>query len=81
MNYELSLKWIITFQFIKQHVRINTSYRIGFCSVLQNYAVSCEHIFPSNICVEYEFKNFEQYFNVFWWKKQPFEKKQEKVQQ
>ena len=31
--------------------------------------------FPFNIYVEYEFKNFEHYFNVFWWKKQPFEKK------
>ena len=37
--------------------------------------------FLFNIYVEYEFKNFEHYFNVFWWKKQPFEKKQEKVQQ
>ena len=37
--------------------------------------------FPFNIYVEYEFKNFEQYFNVFRWKKQLFEKKQEKVQQ
>ena len=51
------------------------SYRIGFCSVSQNYTVWCEHTFPSNIYVEYEFKNFEHYFNLFWWKKQPFEKK------
>ena len=31
--------------------------------------------FSFNIYVEYEFKNFGHYFNVFWWKKQPFEKK------
>ena len=30
------------------------------------------------IYVEYEFKNFEHYFNVFWWKKQPSEKKKYK---
>ena len=30
--------------------------------------------FPFNIYVEYEFKNFEHYFNVFWWKKQPSQK-------
>ena len=54
------------------------SYRIGFCSVSQNYTVWCEHTFPSNIYVEYEFKNFEHYFNLFWWKKQPFEKKKNK---
>ena len=52
-----------------------TSYRIGFCSVSQNCTVWCEHTFPSNIYVEYEFKNFEHYFNVFWWKNQRFEKK------
>ena len=34
--------------------------------------------FPFNIYVEYEFKNFEHYFNVFWLEKQPSEKKQEK---
>ena len=58
-----------------------TSYRIGLCSASQNYTVWCEHTFPSNIYAEYKFKNFKHYFNVFWWKKQPFEKKQEKVQQ
>ena len=31
--------------------------------------------FPFNIYVEYEFKSFEHYFNVFWWKKEPLEKK------
>ena len=34
--------------------------------------------FPFNIYVEHEFKNFEHYLNVFWWKKQLFEKKQNK---
>ena len=55
-----------------------TSYRIAFCPVSQNYTVWCEHTFPSNIYVEYEFKTFEHYFNVFWWKKQPFEKNKRK---
>ena len=36
--------------------------------------------FTFNIYVKYDFKNFENCFNMFWWKKQPFEKK-EKVQQ
>ena len=31
--------------------------------------------FLFDIYVEYEFKNFEHYFNVFWRKKLPFEKK------
>ena len=30
--------------------------------------------FAFDIYEEYEFKNFEHYFNVFWWKKQPFQK-------
>ena len=51
-----------------------TSYCIGFCSVSQNYGMMWTH-FPFNIYVEYEFKNFGHYFNVFWWKKQPSEKK------
>ena len=34
--------------------------------------------FPFNIYVEYESKNFERYFNVFSWKKQPFGKKKRK---
>ena len=37
--------------------------------------------FPFYIYVEYKFKSFEHHFNVFSWKKQPSEKKLEKVQQ
>ena len=38
------------------------------------YSMMWTH-FPFDIYVGYEFKNFEHYFNVFWWKKHPFEKK------
>ena len=52
-----------------------TSYRIGFCSISQNYTVWCEY-FAFNIYVEYELKNFEQYFNLFWWEKTHLKKKE-----
>ena len=49
------------------------SYRFLF-GFTKLYGMMWTH-FPFNIYVEYEFRNFEHYFNVFWWKKQPFEKK------
>ena len=57
---------------ISGHVHI-ISYRFLF-RFTKLYGMMWTH-FPFNIYVEYEFKNFEHYFNVFWWKKQPIWKK------
>ena len=51
-----------------------TSYRIGLLRFAKLHSMMWTH-FPFDIYVGYEFKNFEHYFNVFWWKKHPFEKK------
>ena len=65
-----------------------TSYHKFLFYFTKLYGMMWTH-FPFNIYVEYEFKNFEHYFDMFWWKKQPFKNsnnnsnknKQEKVQQ
>ena len=67
-NPALQLYWNGT----SDHVHI-ISYRFLF-HFTKLYGMMWTH-FLFNIYVEYEFKNFEHYFNVFWWKKQPFEKK------
>ena len=54
------------------HVHI-ILYRFLF-RFIKLYGMMWTH-FPFNIYVEYEFKNFGHYFNVFWCKKQPSEKK------
>ena len=51
-----------------------TSYRISLLRFAKLHSMMWTH-FPFDIYVGYEFKNFEHYFNVFWWKKHPFEKK------
>ena len=56
-------------------VAIFTTYRICFCSVSQNYTVWCEHTFPSISMISMILITIKRYFNVLWWKKQPFEKK------
>ena len=58
-----------------------TSYRIGFCSVSQNYKVWCEHTFPSIFMLSMSLRTLNIILMCFDGKKQLFEKKQEKVQQ
>ena len=51
-----------------------TSYRIGLLRFGKLHSMMWTH-FPFDIYVGYDFKNFKHYFNVFSWKKHPFEKK------
>ena len=51
------------------------SYRIGFCSVSQNYTVWCEHTFPAMFMLSISLKTLNIILTCFDRKKQPFEKK------
>ena len=58
-----------------------SSYRIDFCFVSQNYTVWREHTFPSIFMLSMSLKTLDIFLVCFDGKKQPFEKKKEKVHQ
>ena len=51
-----------------------TSYRIGFCSVSQNYTVLCEHTLPYTFMLSMTLKTLNIILMCFDGKKQPPEK-------
>ena len=83
-NHQIVVLWSSKIMHYKTYTASSqamfTSYRIGFCFVSQNYTVWCEHTFPSTFMLSISLKTLNISL-MFWWKKQPFEKIQEKVQQ